>query len=404
MGSKYRVIDTDTHLIEPADLWTSRLPKSWGSEVLHVKWDDKTQSDLWFFGDEPLKGAWTWANWGWKHYNSEVHEGNGPTRLDEAHPAAYDVDARVAFMDEHGFEMQVLYPNLAGFDWKPFVTHPNPDLAMAHLRAYNDFQLEWVAKYPGRFVPMMVIPYWDVAASVAEIERLADTGFGGIVTTGAPQEHGQPPLASRTWDPLWRACEQAGLSVSFHTASGDFRQMLERGEDDLSGGLKVAADGPHMYLANAVIVGELLMSGILLRFPTLQFVSVESGMGWVPFVLEALDKRFLKNGVFRSHPEFGDLLPSDLFKRQVSVNFWFEELHDYHLEVIGQRSLLFETDFPHPTGFHRPSLDENIELTLGHQPEHIRRAILWDNPATLYANSLTKQGVNLTQQPTPTTT
>lgn len=396
--SKYRVIDTDTHLIEPADLWTERLPKAWGTDVLHVKWDEKSQSDLWFFGDQPLKGAWTWANWNWKNFNSELHDGSGPTRLDEAHPATHDVDERVKFMDDQGFEMQVLYPNLAGFDWKPFVQHPNRNLAIAHLAAYNDFQLEWVAKYPGRFIPMMVIPYWDVAASVAEIERLADSGFGGIVTTGAPHEHGQAPLGSRKWDPLWKACEEAGLSVSFHTASGDFREMLKHDDDDgLVGGVRVAADGPHIYLANAVIVSDLLVSGILARFPTLQFVSVESGIGWAPFVLDALDKRFQKNGVFRSHPEFGDMLPSDFFKRQVSLNFWFEQLDDYHIETLSLKPLMFETDFPHPTSFHRPTLEENIELVLGRQPEEVRRAVLWDNAARLYGKAMEKQGVNPSQ-------
>src|SRR4051794_6844406 len=107
MSSKYRVIDTDTHVIEPATLWTDRLPKSWGDDVLHVKWDDKAQAELWFFGDEPLKAAWQWANWGWEG-RGEVHDGSGPTRQSEAHPATYDAKARVAFMDEQGFEMQVL--------------------------------------------------------------------------------------------------------------------------------------------------------------------------------------------------------------------------------------------------------------------------------------------------------
>ncbi|MFE3956043.1 amidohydrolase family protein [Nocardia sp. NPDC059091] len=389
------MIDTDTHLIEPADLWTERLPKAWGDDVLHVRWDDKSQQDLWFFGDQPLKSAWQWANWGWTG-KGEIHDGSGPTRLSEAHPATYDPKARVAFMDEQGFEMQVLYPNLAGFDWKPFVHHPNPEVAIAHLRAYNDFQLEWVEQFPGRFIPMMVVPYWDVKQTVAEIERLADAGFGGIVTTGAPHEHGQAPLGSRKWDPMWKACEEAGLSVSFHTASGDFRQLMERHEDDdVSGGALVVRDGPHIYLANANHVCDLLMSGIMHRFPTLQFASVESGIGWAPFVLEALDKRFEKNGVAKSHHDaFGDMLPSDYFKRQMSVNFWFEELDQFHIDKLGLRGILFETDFPHPTGYHRPTLDENIELVMGSISEEIRRQILWENPARLYAKALAKQGVN----------
>src|SRR5258706_14947551 len=107
---------------------------------------------------------------------------------------------------------------------------------------------------------------------------------------------------------------------------------------------------PASFLENAKAVADLLLSGILPRFPTLQFVSVESGMGWVPFVLEALDTRFKKNGVRKSNPEYGDMLPSDYFHRQVSVNFWFEELTPFHLQRVGLDRLLWETDFPHPKG------------------------------------------------------
>lgn len=392
---KYRVMDTDTHLIEPADLWTARLPKSWGEDILHVKWSDDAQADLWYFGDAPLKAAWQWANWGWAG-NGEIHDGSGPTRQEEAHPATYDPAERVKVMDAQGVEMQVLYPNLAGFDWGPFVHHPNSDLAAAHIAAYNDFQLEWVQQFPGRFVPMLVVPYWDLAATLKEIARMADAGFGGIVMTGAPEAHGQLPLSSRHWEPMWSACEEADLSVSFHVASGDFREMIGAKEgDEVSGGARVVRDGPGLYLENGKYMSNLLMSGILARHPSLQFVSVESGMGWVPFVLEALDSRFVKNGVFKSHPEFGDMLPSDYFKRQVSVNFWFEELHDFHIDKIGTRSLLFETDFPHPTGFRRPTVDESIDFLLAAQPQEIRNQILWENPARLYRRALEKQGVPL---------
>jgi hypothetical protein len=125
-------------------------------------------------------------------------------------------------------------------------------------------------------------------------------------------------------------------------------------------------------------------------------VSVESGMGWVPFVLEALDKRFLKNGVFKSNPEYGDMLPSDYFRKQVSVNFWFEALNDFYLEKIGLDSLLWETDFPHPKGYYDDeTAEENIESIMAEQPDEIRRAILWENPARLYARALHKQNVSL---------
>jgi predicted TIM-barrel fold metal-dependent hydrolase len=148
------------------------------------------------------------------------------------------------------------------------------------------------------------------------------------------------------------------------------------------------------FLENAKHVVDLLMSSVLPRFPTLQFVSVESGMGWVPFVLESLDQRFLKNRAYRSNPEYGDLLPSDYFRRQVSVNFWFEELQPFHLETVGLDRLLWETDFPHPKGYEEQSVEENLETIFGGQPEAVRRTILWDNPARLYAGALEKQGVD----------
>jgi predicted TIM-barrel fold metal-dependent hydrolase len=405
--SKYRIIDTDTHLIEPPDVWTSRLPKSWGEDVLHVRWDNDAQAELWFFGDQPIKTAWQWANWGWDGNDAEIQDSApesgpaalgrpGPTRQSEAHPATYDPKVRVQVMDDHGVEIQVLYPNLAGFDWGPFVHHPNPEIAVAHLTAYNDFQLDWVRAFPGRFIPMLVVPYWDVAKTVSEIERMADEAFGGIVTTGAPEQHGQPPLSSRSWDPMWRACEEAGLSVSFHAASGDFRaEVGNKVGDELGEGARSARDATHLYLENGKYITDLLMSGILARFPSLNFVSVESGMGWVPFVLEALDKRFIKNDVSKSSPEFGDMLPSDYFRRQVSINFWFEELKPFHIETIGMDSLLFETDFPHPTGFHWPSVEDSIDAVFKGLSDNIRNTILWDNPARLYANALRKQNVPL---------
>jgi predicted TIM-barrel fold metal-dependent hydrolase len=394
MGN-YRIIDTDTHLIEPADTWTSRLPKSWGNEVLHVRWDEAQRRELWFFGDEPVKAAWQWAAWGYKP-DREFFEGDGPKVQSEAHPGAYDPKARVQLMDEYGTEMHVLYPNLAGFDWAPFVHHPNPELSAAHISAYNDLQTDWVRECPGRFIPMLVVPYWDMPRTLAEIERTADSGFGGIVFTAVPHQHRQPALSSRHWDPMWSACQDAGLSVSFHVSSGDFRNEFKRPEgDEVTGGAAIARVVTATFMENAIAVNDLLMSGILPRFPKLQFASVESGMGWVPFVLDALDSRFIKDGLFKSHPEYGDMLPSDYFRRQVSVNFWFEELTDFHLEHVGLDRLLWETDFPHAKGNDTEGkAEENIETSMGQQPDQIRRAILWDNPARLYANALKQQGVD----------
>jgi len=95
-------------------------------------------------------------------------------------------------MDRWGIEMAVLYPNVAGFTFDPFVDYPDPEISAAHVSAYNDWLLEWIQYAPGRFIPMMAVTYWDMPRATAEVERLAGAGFGGIVTTGAPPSQCPP--------------------------------------------------------------------------------------------------------------------------------------------------------------------------------------------------------------------
>ena len=347
---------------------------------------------MWCIGDRRVKSAWSGSSYGRR---TDGFEDPAPTR-DETHPATWNVHERVKLMDEWGIEMAVLYPNVAGFTFDPFVDYPDPEISAAHVSAYNDWQLEWVQSEPGRFIPMMAMTYWDIPRAVAEIERLANGGFGGIVTTGAPHQHGLPPLRHTHWNPLWQACQDAGLTVSFHVANGDVSLELQPDRVALEGeDIKEARVSTAMYLENAKQATDLLLSGVLARYPGVNFAIVESGMGWVPFVLENVDQRFKRNRVDRQHPEFGDLLPSDLFRRQVFVNFWFEELHDFHIEKVGIENLLFETDFPHNTGIYNERFEDTLDVAFRNQPEDVRQTILWENPARVYGNALAAQNVSL---------
>ena len=387
-----RIIDTDTHVIESPDLWTARLPRSWGDRRLHVKWDPDLGREMWCIGDRRVKPAWSGAAYGRRTDGFE----DPPATRDDAHPATWDVSERVKLMDRWGIELAVLYPNVAGFTFDPFVDYPDPEVSAAHVSAYNDWLLEWVRHAPRRFIPMMAVTYWDTARATAEVERLAGAGFGGIVTTGAPHQHGLPPLRHQHWDRLWGACQDAGLTVSFHVANGDISLELQADRVELEGDdIKEARVSTALYLENAKQATDLLLSGVLARFPELRFAIVESGMGWVPFVLENVDQRFKRNRVNRQHPEFGDMLPSDLFRRQVFVNFWFEELCDFHLERVGIGNLLFETDFPHNTGIYNEHFEDTLQVAFRRQPEEVRRTILWDNPARLYGHALAAQGVSV---------
>ncbi len=381
MAQSAVIVDTDTHITEPADLWTSRLPESWGDRRMHVRWDDTRKAEVWAIGEQPLLNAWAGCMFGW-----DEPFPSSPRTLADAHPATYDPKRRLEAMDASGVRIAVLYPNIAGgLVVDPLSGHPDVELSCAHVRAYNDFQLEWVSVAPERFVPMAVVPYWDVRAAVVEIERVAARGFRGIVMTGAPHLHDQPYLGDRHWDPLWQVCEDARLSVSFHTANGDLSEHLAPARILLDGpAVTTARVSTASFLDNGQQVTDLLLSGVLPRFPELKFVSVESGLGWVPFVLESCDYHFEKSKVWREKPEFGDLRPSDLFRRQVYVNYWFERLEPWHVEAIGADRILFETDFPHPTCLYGEEVEAARRNGLEQMPQEVQDKILWRNASELY--------------------
>jgi len=113
-------------------------------------------------------------------------------------------------------------------------------------------------------------------------------------------------------------------------------------------------------------------------------VSVESGIGWLPFALEAIDYQFIEGGGRRTRPEF-DRLPSEYFEGRVSITFWFERYAVQELvgKSIPASSVMFETDFPHPTCLYG-NVHEQIEASMQGVPDDVRRQLLWDNAVTLY--------------------
>jgi uncharacterized protein len=378
------IIDTDTHVVEPPDLWTSRVSSRWGDQRPHVRWDDANEEEAWFMGDQRLSGVGSPAMAGWREYPPDH-----PRRWSDADPATWDVPARVARMDEYGVQAQLLYPNLALFGANTLVDLHDPELQLECVRAYNDFQTDWSDAAPGRFVPIASLPFWDLPATLAEMARCASAGHRGIVFTQDPGHFGLPGLTDRHWDPMWAAAQEMGLPVNFHIGSGD-TSLLLAGDPANGKHANYAAIGVSFFMSNARTIAQLVTGGICHRFPELAFVSVESGIGWIPYALAALDWQWRNCGVHLEHPEY-DLLPSEYFRRQIYGCFWFEEVTARSaIEQLGPDNVLYETDFPHPTSMSpgpassavRP--DVYVESTLAGLPEATVRKVLHDNAARIY--------------------
>ena len=158
-----------------------------------------------------------------------------------------------------------------------------------------------------------------------EVRRCAAMGHKGILFTGEPQYFGKPLLGDAHWNPLWKVAVELDLPIRFHIGSGDMAEGLLKNRVATYGKMAAFAElAVDIFLRNVLQLNDLLMSRVLARYQRIKFVSVESGIDWMPFVLEAIDYQFEGSNVAEEHPEF-DMLPSEYFARNVSACYWFEQ-------------------------------------------------------------------------------
>lgn len=378
---RFRVIDVDTHLTEPPDLWTSRVPAAMRDLVPRV--ERRGDLEVWVAGDQFIGAPGAYSMAGFDGVIPDMPKG-----FAEIPPAAYDATARLAFLDDQGIWAQVLYPNVGGFGNGFFLRFGDREVVAACVRAYNDFLTEWCAADPDRLLAVCATPFWDLDFAVAEIERAAAAGHRAVNMCSQPQNFGAPPLGSRHWDPVWAAARDTGLPVSFHIGGGGLGNLFED-----PGGIGqqavFAKESSMLILDNMRCLADLFFGGVCHRFPEVRFVSVESGVGWLPGVLEAFDWQWRNGGIGVEHPEY-DLVPSEYFRRQAYACFWFERSAAVAAIERYPDNILFETDFPHPTCQHpgprtpaRRPRDYATEA-LGALPEDLLAKVLHDNAATLY--------------------
>jgi len=288
-------------------------------------------------------------------------------------------------MDELGIWAMVMYPNVGGFGNQQFLKLPDPALKLACVQAYNDWQTEWAAADSRRLLPIVSTPFWDVAETVREVRRCAAMGHKGILFTGDPQSLGQPLLGNPHWNPLWEVAVELDLPISFHIGSGNMEDGMQRDKMKEYGRMATFTEiSVNVFLRNGMQLNDLIMSGVLARYPKIKFVSVESGIGWVPFVLEALDYQFKDNRVREERPEF-TMLPSEYFARNVYACYWFEQTAPRRLiDKVGIDNILFETDFPHPTSIYGKDVHERIKGGLSDCEAGVQHKILWSNAQKLY--------------------
>lgn len=371
-----RIVDCDTHFTEPADLWTSRAPAKFKGRVPHVRRVDGM--DTWFVDDinaGTLGGAVIDPE-----RNKLLGKLSFPT-YEEMHPAAYQVEPRLKIMDEYGIWAQICYQNAGCTQIGTLMSLQDRELAKAVVSIFNDAAAERQAESGNRLFPMAILPIWDADALASETRRcIEDLGLKGFVIPDQPAQYGIPGFLSSHWAPFFEICNDRKVPINFHFASGLDGFSLTW--QDFPYEKKMAIGSMLFYLGNAATMANFLMSGLFDKYTDLRMVSVESGIGWVPFVLEALEYQF--DEMMPNESRKLQKRPTEYAREHFSFCYWFEtKTMKNALEQLGIDSILFETDFPHPTALY-PRVHEHIEETLGSLSQDSRKRILQDNAVELY--------------------
>ena len=189
------VVSGDSHIIEPVDLFKTRLPRHLRDRAL---WEEE------FTLDEPIvKGGHT----EFKKLHTIGYDGWTISKYRQLGGETPDGEPEhiIRDMNLDGIDASVMFPNLSLF----VLYTDDHELSMAHARVYNDYILERFSPYFSRLAPTAPIPLTDVEEAVVEIERVAAAGFRAILLPATPPK----PYYSRDFDPVWAAAQANGVHV-----------------------------------------------------------------------------------------------------------------------------------------------------------------------------------------------
>jgi predicted TIM-barrel fold metal-dependent hydrolase len=369
-----RFISADEHVQEPPDLWTRRLSKKkWGDRIPHLQ-RQADGAERWVVDGKPLALAGAAAAAALMPERTRE-----PRCWEEVPAAAYVPRERLRAMDADGVDYAVLYPTVAGVGGETFGRITDPELELACVQAYNDWLIEEWAGASERFIPQCIVPLYPAEAAAAEARRAVALGHRGVIYPGVPMElRDVPHVNEPEYDALWATCQELGVPLCFHAGASTTTQL--GAYEGYSPALAGALEGMTRPASTAVVLVNILLSRILMRFPELRVVFAESGLGWCAYLLEYTDHQF-ENDKVRN--EDFPLKPSELFRRQCYFTGWYDRISMQIRHHIGIENILWCTNFPQATSTW-PRSREVIEAWAGDVPAEEREQILWSNAAKLY--------------------
>ena len=287
MTEKQLVISADGHILEPTDLFVTRLPKHLRERGV---WEDDFEIEpLVEGGARIFRRLHTPGFEGWTI--SRYRQTGG--RMPEGDPEMIIED-----LASDGVDVGVMHPNLSLFG----LYSDDHELSIAHARVYNDYIMERFTPYFSRLAPTAPIPLTDIDDAVAEIERVAAGGFRAILLPATPPQH----YYSRDFDPVWAAAQANGLHVFIHTQTGGvkvndpasttLKVVMENAEQvnqpmtEKSAAKRMVTQAIYSTIVPQQVICELVGGGVPERYPDLHFALIEFNAHWLASLVGSMDK------------------------------------------------------------------------------------------------------------------
>ncbi|MGF1597311.1 MAG: amidohydrolase family protein [Acidimicrobiales bacterium] len=358
---KFFMVSADGHVQEPRTFLSERLPEKYHSRLPGIVVDDKGEQHQKTEGFRQAKLNWVQPMEGHEKLRNE----SGRTPDDRISDLAFD-----------GCDAEILFPNKGLTIWAT----PDAQFSHAMCRAYNDWAWETFADHNDRLMPMACVAPAALDETLAEIHRCAELGFKGLSLPCKPV-FGPPNVDDanynlKEFEPLWDCITDVDLPITFHVSTGrDPRTARSQGG-------AVINYTVHSLAPTMEPLVNLCASGVAERHPTLRFGAIEAGIGWVPWMLEAMDEAYRKHHMW-VRPKLGGL-PSDYFRRQGFSSFQEDRAG---LDLARDHGLvdnfLWANDFPHHEGSW-PYSAQAIERTMGGLDDGERARILGLNSARIF--------------------
>ena len=367
------LISVDDHLVEPPTMFDAHLDARWKDRAPKVVRDD-AGSDVWTFDGTVIPNIGLNAVAG----RPKSEYGVEPTSFDEMRPGCWDIDERIQDMNAGGILASMCFPSFPGFSGRLFAACDDKDLALAVVRAYNDWHIdEWCGSYPGRFIPMALPVLWDPQLAADEVARVAAKGCHSVTFTENPSTLGYPSFHDPYWDPFWRSLCDHDVTLSVHLGSSGKLAMTS---PDAPMDVMITLQPMNICQAAA----DLLWSRVIKEFPALRIALSEGGTGWIPYFLDRIDRTYDMHHLWTGQ-DFGERLPSEVFRERFLTCFIADPVGLRLRDLIGIDNIAWECDYPHSDSSWPNAPEElaAVASAAGVTADEIDR-IGWQNAARWY--------------------